>query len=189
MRLILRLIHQMQIAQCSGKVALLYRGRRASGECVRGRKAGQSGPGTQAAGQSLLHTWAKRTTHGSCSPLQGPGSNRPETTCIFPPANKHLPAATCHRSGDQKWGVTHRPSQDGLLSEMLLLREPAHRGAHDGRDDSRPQCLLHCPHGNLVEQEVGRSEMVRMCLNECAGHTWLKWSPTYSTSMARTATR
>ena len=31
--------------------------------------------------------------------------------------------------------------------------------------------------------------MVRMCLNECAGCTWPRWSPTFSTSMARTATR
>ena len=31
--------------------------------------------------------------------------------------------------------------------------------------------------------------MLRMCLNECAGHTWPRWSPTYSMSMARTATR
>merc|ERR1712130_992639 len=31
--------------------------------------------------------------------------------------------------------------------------------------------------------------MVRMCLNECAGHTWPRWSPTFSTSTARTETR
>ena len=147
----------MQIARVSGKVALLSSAGGASGECVESwaEWAGHAGCWAE---RSLLHTWAKRTTHTSCSPLQPSLSSRLTTTCNSAPASKHLPAATCDLSGAQKWRVTHRPSQDGLLSEMLLLRESAHRRAHDGGDDSRPQCLLCRPHGNLSEQEVGSSD-------------------------------
>ena len=96
-----------------------------------------------------------------CSHIQGlPSQAGATTTCNSTTCQRNTfqPATTCDRC-HQKWRVTHRPSsQDGLLSEMLLLRQPAHRRPHDGRDDPRPQCLLHRPHGTLPEQEVGTSD-------------------------------
>merc|ERR1712158_348879 len=54
-----------------------------------------------------------------------------------PPATQHLLATA--------FQLTSLTPQDGLLSAMLLLCQPAHGRADDGSHDSRTQCLLHCP--------------------------------------------
>merc|ERR1712107_314055 len=71
---------------------------------------------------------------------------------VTSPSTGSRPSATSYQPLDT-FQLPPVTAQDGLLSEMLLLREPTHWGAHDGRDDSCPQCLLHRPHGNLTEQE------------------------------------
>ena len=125
----------------------------AAGECeCAGLESWAEWAGHQAAGQNTPGQGAQPTT--TDLPYKEL-SSRLTTTCNSTPASNCLPADISNPSGDQKWPrVTHRLPQDGLLSAMLLLCQPAHGRADDGSHDSRTQCLLHRSHGDLAQQKV-----------------------------------